>query len=86
MFKLPRRQSSVIVKVRGSWVRWNRDPAARGLRIDRPSTDRSSGTHALRRFLSVFSMLSRRCVRRHNAVRSRAFVPVHCDGVASLLP
>jgi hypothetical protein len=41
---------------------------------------------ALRRFLSVFVILSRRSVRRHNVVCARAFVAAHSDGVASLLP
>jgi hypothetical protein len=40
----------------------------------------------LRRFLSVFVILSRRSVRRHNIVCARAFVAIHSDGVASLLP
>jgi hypothetical protein len=40
----------------------------------------------LRRFLSVFAILSRRSVRRHNVVCARAFVAIHSDGVASLLP
>jgi hypothetical protein len=40
----------------------------------------------LRRSLSVFVILSRRLVRRHNIVCARAFVAIHSDGVASLLP
>jgi hypothetical protein len=40
----------------------------------------------LRRFLSVFAVISRRSVRRHNIVCARAFVAIHSDGVASLLP
>jgi hypothetical protein len=39
-----------------------------------------------RRFLSAFTILSRRSVRRHNSVAARAFIAVHCVGVASLLP
>ncbi|MFM0324614.1 hypothetical protein [Caballeronia glebae] len=39
-----------------------------------------------RRFLSVQTVLSRRCVRRHNAISARAFIAVHCVGAASLLP
>ena len=39
-----------------------------------------------RRFLSVITVLSRRSVRRRNAVDSRAFIAVHCVGAASLLP
>jgi hypothetical protein len=40
----------------------------------------------LRRFLSVFAILSCRSVRRHNVVCARAFVAADSDGVASLLP
>jgi hypothetical protein len=39
-----------------------------------------------RRFLSVIVILSRRCVRRRNAVAARAFIAVDCVGAASLLP
>jgi hypothetical protein len=47
------------------------------------------GTHyvsALCRFASIFAILSRRSVRRHNSIHTRAFIAVHCDEVASLLP
>jgi hypothetical protein len=49
--------------------------------------DGSYGKLTARRFLSVFTILSRRSVRRHNAVAARAFlIAVHRDEVASLLP
>lgn len=38
------------------------------------------------RFLSDLTALSRRGVRRRNAIAARAFIAVHCVGVASLLP
>ncbi|MDR5807773.1 hypothetical protein [Caballeronia sp. LZ019] len=38
------------------------------------------------RFMSVITILSRRSVRRRNAIATRAFIAVHCVGVASLLP
>ncbi|WP_087049750.1 hypothetical protein [Caballeronia ptereochthonis] len=38
------------------------------------------------RFLPVTTTLSRRSVRRRNAVAARAFIAVHCVGAASLLP
>jgi hypothetical protein len=40
----------------------------------------------VRRFLSDITALSRRSVRRRNAVAARAFIAVHCVGAASLLP
>jgi hypothetical protein len=39
-----------------------------------------------RRFLPVEIVLSRRCVRRRNAIAARAFIAVDCVGAASLLP
>ncbi|VWC72014.1 hypothetical protein BCO18175_02069 [Burkholderia contaminans] len=36
--------------------------------------------------LSIYTILSRRSVRRHNAVAARAYVAIHTDEVASLLP
>ncbi|HEY4351432.1 MAG TPA: hypothetical protein VGN31_09400 [Paraburkholderia sp.] len=78
------------MKVRGPLVRWNRSQPARSLRADCTSADGiGSGMHAIllvRRFLSVFAIISRRSVRRHNIVCARAFVAIHSDGVASLLP
>lgn len=38
------------------------------------------------RFLSDLTALSRRGVRRRNAIAARAFIAVHCVGAASLLP
>jgi hypothetical protein len=59
--------------------------------LDRPSTRCSRadrcGKSFDRRFLSVIiTALSRRSVRRRNAVAARAFIAVHCVGAASLLP
>jgi hypothetical protein len=67
-------------------VRWNRKSHARYLRGDCTIADGSSGSLAFRRFLSVFTILSRRSVRRHNVTSARAFIAVDTDGVASLLP
>jgi hypothetical protein len=71
-------------------VRWNRSQPARCLRADCINADGIGGNmHAirrLRRFQSVFAIISRRSVRRHNVVCARAFVAIHSDGVASLLP
>ncbi|WP_118180275.1 hypothetical protein [Paraburkholderia phosphatilytica] len=67
-------------------VRWDRSQPARCLRADRAAAIGSSGELAFRRFLSVFTILSRRSVRRHNVVCARAFIAVHTDEVASLLP
>jgi hypothetical protein len=66
-------------------VRWERSQANR-LRHDATITDGSNGSLAFRRFLSVFTILSRRSVRRHNSVSARAFIAVRTDEVASLLP
>ncbi|NIE68533.1 hypothetical protein F3J17_32170 [Burkholderia sp. Ax-1719] len=67
-------------------VRWDRSHA-RCLRSDCAAiADGSSGRLASRPLLSVFTILSRRSVRRHNAVSARAFIAVHTDEVASLLP
>jgi hypothetical protein len=56
------------------------------LRAGRPIADGSNGPLAFRRFLSVFTILSRRCVRRHNVTSARAYIAVHIDDAASLLP
>jgi hypothetical protein len=40
----------------------------------------------LSNFCSIDTVLSRRSVRRHNAVVAREFVPVRTDDIASLLP
>ncbi|WP_311674404.1 MULTISPECIES: hypothetical protein [Paraburkholderia] len=78
------------MRVRGPLVRWDRSHA-RCLRSDCGAVaDGSSGRLASRpllsALLSVFTILSRRSVRRHNAVSARAFIAVHTDEVASLLP
>ncbi|WP_429255936.1 hypothetical protein [Paraburkholderia sp. GAS334] len=67
-------------------VRWDRSQRARVSRADRTIADGSNGRSTLRRFLSVFTILSRRSVRRHNAISARAFIAVRTDEVASLLP
>lgn len=74
------------MRVRGPLVRWDRRHA-RCLRSDNAAiADGSSGRLASRLFLSVFTILSCRSVRRHNAVSARAFIAVHTDDAASLLP
>ncbi|MFX1738104.1 hypothetical protein PXJ20_22725 [Paraburkholderia sp. A1RI_3L] len=73
------------MRVRGPLVRWDRSHA-RCLRSDSSISDGSSGRLASRLFLSVFTILSRRSVRRHNATSARAFIAVRTDEVASLLP
>jgi hypothetical protein len=67
-------------------VRWNRSQPARYLRGDCAITDGSNGSFAFRWFLSIFTILSRRSVRRHNVICARAFIAVDTDDVASLLP
>lgn len=79
-------ESSHIVRVRGPLVRWNRKQVANRIRAGRAIADGSNGPLAFRRFLSVFTILSRRCVRRHNVTSARAYIAVHLDDVASLLP
>ncbi|HWX11893.1 MAG TPA: hypothetical protein VNZ04_07830 [Trinickia sp.] len=74
------------MRVRGPLVRWHRNQPARCLRGDCATADGSNGRLSFRRFLSVFAILSRRSVRRHNATSARAFIAVRTDGVASLLP
>nr|WP_232231996.1 hypothetical protein [Burkholderia sp. WSM2230] len=68
-------------------MRWNRSQASCP-RADGAIAiaNGSSGSLAFRRFLSVFTILSRRSVRRHNSVSARAFIAVRTDEVASLLP
>ncbi|WP_232292258.1 hypothetical protein [Paraburkholderia graminis] len=75
--------------VRGPLVRWNRSHASCP-RADGAIANGSSGSLAFRRFLSVFkivfTIISRRSVRRHNSISARAFIAVRTDEVASLLP
>jgi hypothetical protein len=52
----------------------------------RADANRCGKIASSRRFLSVIVILSRRCVRRRNAVAARAFIAVDCVGAASLLP
>jgi hypothetical protein len=70
-------------------VRWNRSHASCP-RADGAIANGSSGSLAFRRFLSVFkivfTIISRRSVRRHNSISARAFIAVRTDEVASLLP
>ncbi|MEZ2306614.1 hypothetical protein P0D87_00300 [Paraburkholderia sp. RL17-368-BIF-A] len=77
------------MRVRGPLVRWNRSHASCP-RADGAIANGSSGSLAFRRFLSVFkivfTIISRRSVRRHNSISARAFIAVRTDEVASLLP
>lgn len=79
------------MRVRGPLVRWNRSHASCP-RADGAIANGSSGSGSLafRRFLSVFkivfTIISRRSVRRHNSISARAFIAVRTDEVASLLP
>jgi len=74
------------VRFRGPLVRWRRGDA-RNLRAAIASTDDSGdGWQSPRLHLSIYTILSRRSVRRHNAVAARAYVAIHTDDVASLLP
>jgi hypothetical protein len=66
-------------------VNWNRSQARR-ICADGASADGSNGSLAFGRFLSVITVLSRRCVRRRNVLSARAFIAVRTDEVASLLP
>ncbi|MGT0192915.1 hypothetical protein ACVHYJ_12830 [Burkholderia pyrrocinia] len=74
------------MRVRGPLVRWDRS-VARSSRSAASPSDGSCGWHSSRlQHLSIYTILSRRSVRRHNAVSARAFVAVDTDEVASLLP
>jgi hypothetical protein len=66
-------------------VRWNCSQAG-CTRTDSAIADGSNGSLTFSRFLSVFPVLSRRSVRRHNSISARAFIAVRTDEVASLLP
>nr|WP_323123301.1 hypothetical protein [Burkholderia alba] len=67
-------------------VRWDRSRQASLPPAAESIDDGSCGKHLASPGLSIFAILSRRCVRRYNAVAARAFIAVHCDDVASLLP
>ncbi|WP_196480777.1 hypothetical protein [Burkholderia diffusa] len=56
------------------------------MRVAISSADDSDRRQSPRLHLSIYTILSRRSVRRHNAVAARAFVAIHTDDVASLLP
>ncbi|MEN2471610.1 MULTISPECIES: hypothetical protein [Burkholderia] len=73
------------MRIRGPLVRWRRGDA-RNLRAAIASADDSDGRQSPRLPLSIYTILSRRSVRRHNAVAARASVAIHTDDVASLLP
>ncbi|CAG9244321.1 conserved hypothetical protein [Burkholderia diffusa] len=73
------------VRIRGPLVRWRRGDA-RNVRVAISSADDSDRRQSPRLHLSIYTILSRRSVRRHNAVAARAFVAIHTDDVASLLP
>lgn len=79
-------ESSVIVRVRGPLVRWNRCQRANRFRAGRAIADGCTGKLAFRRVLSVFTILSCRSIRRHNVTSARAYIAVHIDDAASLLP
>lgn len=79
-------RSSVIVRVRGPLVRWNRSQRANRLRAACAIADGSTGQLAFRRVLSVFTILSRRSIRRHNVTAARAYIAVRTDEASSLLP
>ncbi|WP_034478240.1 hypothetical protein [Paraburkholderia sprentiae] len=66
-------------------VNWNCSQA-RCTCADGANADGSNGSLAFSRFLSVITVLSRRCVRRRNVLSARAFIAVRTDEVASLLP
>ncbi|WP_321781698.1 hypothetical protein [Burkholderia pyrrocinia] len=73
------------MRIRGPLVRWRRGDA-RNLRAAISSSSDSDGWQRPRLPLSIYTILSRRSVRRHNAVAARASVAIHTDDVASLLP
>ncbi|WP_244137631.1 MULTISPECIES: hypothetical protein [Burkholderia] len=73
------------MRIRGPLVRWRRGDA-RNLRAAIASPDDSDGWRSPRLPLSIYTILSRRSVRRHNAVAARAPVAIRTDDVASLLP
>lgn len=79
-------ESSVIVRVRGPLVRWNRSTRANRFRPGRAIADGCTGKLAFPRFLPVFTILSRRSIRRHNVTSARAHIAVHIDDASSLLP
>ncbi|WP_221622533.1 MULTISPECIES: hypothetical protein [unclassified Burkholderia] len=56
------------------------------MRASISSTGDSDRRQSPRLHLSIYTILSRRSVRRHNAVAARAYVAIHTDDVASLLP
>jgi len=56
------------------------------LRAAIASPDDRDGRRSPRLPLSIYTILSRRSVRRHNAVAARASVAIRTDDVASLLP
>lgn len=79
-------QTSVIVRVQGPLVRWNRAQHAQVSRAADAIDDGSRGKHLVSRGQSIFAILSRRGVRRYNVVGARAYDAIQCDGIASLLP
>ncbi|WP_376712921.1 hypothetical protein [Burkholderia sp.] len=73
------------MRIRGPLVRWRRGDA-RSLRAAIASPGDSDDRRSRRLPLSIYTILSRRSVRRHNAVAARASVAIRTDDVASLLP
>jgi hypothetical protein len=71
------RQTSAIVKVQSPMAKQSKS---------RSDANRCGKIAFSRRFLSIIVILSRRCVRRRNAIAARAFIAVDCVGAASLLP
>nr|WP_245983096.1 hypothetical protein [Trinickia fusca] len=74
------------MRVRGPLVRWDRCPHAVFSHAGRACVDGRRGSLALRWFVSVSTLLSRRSVRRHNVAAARAGIAVQRDDVSSLLP
>jgi hypothetical protein len=71
------RQTSAIVKVQSPLAKQSKSCF---------DANRCGKIASSRRFLSIVVILSRRCVRRRNAIAARAFIAVDCVGAASLLP
>ncbi|AOI90697.1 hypothetical protein NUV25_00575 [Burkholderia pseudomultivorans] len=73
------------MRIRGPLVRWRRGDA-RNVRPAISSSDDRDGRRGPRLPLSIYTILSRRSVSRHNAVATCASVAIHIDDIASLLP
>ncbi len=73
------------MRVQGPLVRRDRSRRA-GIPHAVDAAADGCGKYLVSRSLSIFATVSRRSVRRHNAVAARAYMAVHDDGIASLLP